>query len=59
VLLCFSFLIRAVRSEDYAPLEALVKSAIKDKQRFDRVVVSKENLLEMFKVSQVHSHEKD
>lgn len=47
----FALIDRAVKAEDYAALETIIKSAIKDKQRFDRVVVTKENLLEMFKVS--------
>lgn len=41
----------SVTQEDWVSLEALIQSAIKEKQRFERVVVTKENLLEMFKVS--------
>ncbi|KAJ7594050.1 threonyl-tRNA synthetase [Mycena floridula] len=37
-----------VTSADYPALEKLTESAIKDKQKFERLVVSKENLLEMF-----------
>ncbi|KIY49829.1 tars protein [Fistulina hepatica ATCC 64428] len=39
---------RPVASSDYPMLEKLTDSAIKDKQRFERLVVSKENLLKMF-----------
>lgn len=35
--------------EDFAALETIVNSVIKDKQTFDRLIVSKEDLLEMFK----------
>ena len=41
----------SVKAEDFGALEALVQSAIKDKQKFERCIVTKENLLEMFKVS--------
>lgn len=47
---------RSVRPEDFAQLENLIKSAIKDKQKFERVVVSKENLLEMFKYNKYKQH---
>ncbi|CAE6372385.1 unnamed protein product [Rhizoctonia solani] len=40
---------RAVSSGDYPSLETLAKNAVKEKQRFERLVVSKETLLEMFK----------
>lgn len=39
-----------VAAGDYAALETVAKSAVKEKQRFERLVVSKETLLEMFKV---------
>ncbi|CCO30571.1 threonyl-tRNA synthetase [Rhizoctonia solani AG-1 IB] len=40
---------RAVSSGDYPSLETLAKNAVKEKQRFERLVVPKETLLEMFK----------
>ncbi|ANB13966.1 threonine--tRNA ligase THS1 [Sugiyamaella lignohabitans] len=39
---------RAVSSADFPAVEAVTKRAVKDKQRFERLVVSKENLLKMF-----------
>jgi threonyl-tRNA synthetase len=39
-----------VSSNDYTALETLAKSATKEKQPFERLVITKENLLEMFKV---------
>ncbi|KAF8717288.1 Threonyl and Alanyl tRNA synthetase, partial [Rhizoctonia solani] len=41
---------RAVSSGDYSSLETLAKNAVKEKQRFERLVVPKETLLEMFKI---------
>ena len=38
---------------DYPLLEKIAESAIKDRQKFERLVVSKEQLLEMFHVSTV------
>lgn len=38
----------AVQSTDYPALETLSKNAVKEKQRFERLVVKKEDLLEMF-----------
>lgn len=40
---------RVVESTDYQPLETIVNSIVKEKQTFERLVISKENLLEMFK----------
>ncbi|KAI8370356.1 uncharacterized protein BYT42DRAFT_502441 [Radiomyces spectabilis] len=40
---------RAVSQQDYASLEKLVGMIGKEKQPFERLVLSKENLLEMFK----------
>ncbi|KAF3089425.1 threonyl-tRNA synthetase [Orbilia oligospora] len=40
---------QAVKSEDVKPLETIAGKIIKEKQPFERLVVSKENLLEMFK----------
>ena len=42
---------RAVAVGDYPALEQLVNGAIKEKQPFERLIVSKENLLKMFEVS--------
>lgn len=39
-----------VTPADYPALETLVKSVVKEKQKFERLVVSKENLLKMFAV---------
>lgn len=39
-----------VTNADYPALEKVSESAIKDKQKFERLVVSKETLLEMFAV---------
>jgi threonyl-tRNA synthetase len=41
---------RPVISADYPALEKLSESAVKDKQKFERLVISKEKLLEMFNV---------
>lgn len=41
---------RPVVPTDYPSLETLVKGAIKDKQRFERLVMTKEDLLKMFEV---------
>jgi threonyl-tRNA synthetase len=40
-----------VTNADYPLLEKIADSAIKDRQKFERLVVSKEKLLEMFYVS--------
>lgn len=37
-------------STDYPTLEKLADSAVKEKQKFERIVVPKETLLEMFAV---------
>ncbi|KAK7461132.1 threonyl-tRNA synthetase [Stygiomarasmius scandens] len=39
---------RPVTNADYPSLEKVAESAIKEKQKFERLVVSKENLLKMF-----------
>ncbi|TEB26828.1 tars protein [Coprinellus micaceus] len=39
---------RPVSNTDYPALEKIAESAVKDKQKFERLVVSKEKLLEMF-----------
>ena len=41
---------RQVSSNDYASLDTLTKSIVKEKQPFIRLEMSKEDLLEMFKV---------
>lgn len=46
VLILFSPVVNA----DYPSLEKVSESAIKEKQKFERLVVSKEKLLEMFNV---------
>ncbi|CAG8448725.1 11683_t:CDS:10 [Acaulospora colombiana] len=47
---------RVVSQSDYESLKTIAKSAIKEKQPFERLVVSKENLLEMFKHNQYKVH---
>lgn len=41
---------RSIVPTDYDALETLFKGAVKEKQKFERLVVSKEKLLEMFAV---------
>lgn len=41
---------RAVTNVDYPVLEKLSEGAIKEKQKFERIVVPKETLLKMFEV---------
>ena len=41
---------RQVSSNDYSSLDSLTKSIVKEKQPFVRLEMSKEDLLEMFKV---------
>ncbi|KAI0037080.1 tars protein [Vararia minispora EC-137] len=43
---------RPVTNSDYPALEKLADSAIKEKQKFERLIVSKEKLLEMFGYNQ-------
>ena len=45
---------RPVASTDYPALEKIADMAIKEKQKFERLVVPKETLLEMFNVRGVH-----
>ncbi|KAK0528303.1 threonyl-tRNA synthetase [Tilletia horrida] len=47
---------RVVRQEDYPALESIVNSAIKEKQKFERCVVTKDQLLEMFHYNQYKKH---
>lgn len=42
---------RPIVPSDYNALETLFKNAVKEKQPFERLVLSKEKLLEMFAVS--------
>jgi len=42
---------RQVSSNDYSSLDTLTKNIVKEKQPFVRLEISKEDLLEMFKVS--------
>lgn len=42
--------LRTVSNSDYPALEKVAEMAIKEKQKFERLVVSKENLLKMFHV---------
>lgn len=44
---------RAVTNADYPVLEKLSEGAIKEKQKFERIVVPKETLLKMFEVGSV------
>ena len=44
-------MIRPVVNSDYPALEKVADMAIKEKQKFERLVVPKETLLEMFGVS--------
>lgn len=39
---------RAVQAQEYPAVENVVKKVVKDKQKFERLVVSKENLVKMF-----------
>ena len=41
---------------DYKPLETIAQKAIKEKQPFERLVVSKENLLKMFEHNRYKQH---
>ncbi|CAG8713722.1 11718_t:CDS:10, partial [Racocetra persica] len=43
---------RVVQQNDYETLKMIAREAIKEKQPFERLVISKENLLEMFKHNQ-------
>ncbi|KAH9816732.1 hypothetical protein DFH28DRAFT_1124859 [Melampsora americana] len=47
---------RSVQNADYHPLEKVAESAIKEKQRFERLVVSKKSLLEMFAYNKYKTH---
>lgn len=45
-----------VQESDWQPLETIAKQIVKEKQTFERLVVSKTNLLEMFKYSKYKVH---
>jgi threonyl-tRNA synthetase len=45
-----------VLQSDYKPLETVMAKAIKDKQPFERALLSKEELLEMFKSNKYKQH---
>lgn len=46
----------AVAASDFSPLETVAKKAIKEKQKFERLVVSKEDLLRMFSYNKYKQH---
>lgn len=46
----------AVEATDYEPLERVANKAIKDKQPFERLTLSKDDLLEMFKSNKYKQH---
>ncbi|KAJ2155877.1 threonyl-tRNA synthetase [Coemansia sp. RSA 552] len=46
----------SISQADYAPLETLVGKAIKEKQPFQRLMLSKENLLKMFEYNKYKVH---
>ncbi|GAA5915440.1 threonine--tRNA ligase THS1 [Sporobolomyces salmoneus] len=47
---------RVVQATDYDALETLAKSVVKDKQKFERLEVSKEDLLKMFEYNSFKVH---
>ena len=49
----FFFLFRQVSSHDYPVIESKIKGILKEKQPFERLVMTKENLLKMFEVSEI------
>ncbi|TVY73330.1 Cytoplasmic threonine--tRNA ligase [Lachnellula suecica] len=46
----------AVQQSDWKPLETLVSQIVKEKQPFERLVLSKDSLLEMFKYNKYKQH---
>ncbi|KAJ0115870.1 threonyl-trna synthetase [Diaporthe amygdali] len=46
----------AVQNSDWKPLETIVSKISKEKQKFERLVMSKEELLEMFKYNKYKQH---
>ncbi|KAJ1035870.1 hypothetical protein NDA13_000529 [Ustilago tritici] len=47
---------RMITQTDFNALETLIKTATKEKQKFERLVVSKEQLLEMFNYNKYKEH---
>ncbi|KAI0729485.1 hypothetical protein C8Q72DRAFT_884263 [Fomitopsis betulina] len=47
---------RVVQNSDYPALEKITDMAVKEKQKFERIVVSKEKLLEMFAYNKYKKH---
>ncbi|KAG8958477.1 threonyl-tRNA synthetase [Tulasnella sp. 419] len=47
---------RAVTPADYPNLETLAKNAVKEKQKFERLIMSKEDLLKMFEYNKYKKH---
>ncbi|KAF4545745.1 putative threonyl-trna synthetase protein [Lasiodiplodia theobromae] len=45
-----------VQQTDYKPLEKIADKAIKEKQKFERLTLTKEELLEMFKTNKYKQH---
>lgn len=46
----------AVQTTDWKPLETIVSKVVKEKQKFERLVMTKEELLEMFKYNKYKQH---
>lgn len=46
----------AVTTEDYKPLEKIFEKAVKEKQKFERLTLTKEDLLKMFSYNQYKQH---
>ncbi|GAM83274.1 hypothetical protein ANO11243_012600 [Dothideomycetidae sp. 11243] len=46
----------AVQHSDYKPLEKIVDKAVKEKQKFERLTLTKEQLLEMFSYNKYKQH---
>jgi threonyl-tRNA synthetase len=46
----------AVQQSDWKPLETIVSSIVKEKQKFERLELSKEDLLEMFSYNKYKQH---
>lgn len=51
----FVFFFRQVSSHDYPVIENKIKGIVKEKQPFERLVMTKENLLKMFEVGSIHA----
>ncbi|KAI1338090.1 threonyl-tRNA synthetase [Xylariaceae sp. FL0016] len=46
----------AVQTSDWKPIETIVSSIVKEKQKFERLVLTKEELLEMFDYNKFKQH---